>query len=56
MKRLDSDLEIELLEDFPEEYHIDKVFDDNNIKYSFLAKVKNKSKNKVVLSRFEAYK
>lgn len=54
-KKLDSDLEIELLEDFLEEYHIDKAFDDNNIKYSFLAKVKNKSKNKVVLSRFEAY-
>jgi hypothetical protein len=55
-RKLDSDLEIELLEDFPDEYHIDKIFDDNNIKHSFLAKVKNKFKNSVVLSRSEAYR
>lgn len=55
-KKLESDFEIEILEDFLSEYEIEKIFDEeNNIKYSFLGKVKNKFKNKIVLSRFEAY-
>ncbi|MDX4058885.1 hypothetical protein Q6A77_09430 [Aliarcobacter skirrowii] len=49
-------MEIEILEDFLSEYEIEKIFDEEkNIKYSFLAKVINKSKNNIVLSRVEAY-
>ena len=56
-KKLESDFEIEILEDFLSEYEIEKIFDEeNNIKYSFLAKVKNKFRNKIILSRVEAYK
>ena len=55
-KKLESDFEIEILEDFLSEYEIEKIFDEeNNIKYSFLAKVKSKFKNKMILSRLEAY-
>jgi hypothetical protein len=55
-KKLESDFEIEILEDFLSEYEIEKIFDEeNNIKYSFLGKVKNKLKNKIILSRVQAY-
>ncbi len=55
-KKLEANMEIEILEDFLYEYEIEKIFDEEkNIKYSFLAKVINKSKNNIVLSRVEAY-
>ena len=55
-KKLETDIQLEIIEDFPVDYMIENILDEaDNIKYSFLAKVKSKFKNKMILSRVEAY-
>ena len=46
-KKLETDIQLEIIEDFPVDYMIENILDEaGNIKYSFLAKVKSKFKNK----------
>ncbi|KLE05363.1 DUF4062 domain-containing protein [Aliarcobacter butzleri] len=55
-RKLDENIEIEVLEDFQDNYNIESIYDENNnMKNSFLAKVISKTKDKMVLSRSEAY-
>jgi len=55
-KKLETDIQLEIIEDFPVDYMIENILDEaDNIKYSFLAKVKSKFKNKMILFRVEAY-